>query len=358
MSQSKPLVVFVPNWSKNNPYQNLLANSVADEYQVNLDNFPPGLKPFTALHQQNPDMQVLHLHWIAELIHRLSWSKSSLFFYIKLGWLLLDLWRVKKRGVKVIWTIHNKLSHQSLDQKRELIIRRQFCRVVDQIILHSPQALELITELYDYPIAAKTAVIFHGNYLNCYPKPSANKATLREQFGINQDDIHLLYFGSIRPYKGVDNLIDCFNQVDTGAAKISLTLAGGVSDPDYKTQLIEQTQTNHHISAIFDFLPEQLLVDHIEAADIIVIPFADTLTSGSTILAMTQGKALILPEKAQVFGCVPEQGVRYFSNTKELTQLLKQLHEFPLPDMAQANLLAATNLTWTQVGHLMKQCYQ
>jgi beta-1,4-mannosyltransferase len=48
------------------------------------------------------------------------------------------------------------------------------------------------------------------------------------------------------------------------------------------------------------------------------LPFTDSLTSGSAILAMSSNKALLLPEKARVFGCVPEEGVRYFQSTKHL----------------------------------------
>ncbi|WP_166638766.1 glycosyltransferase [Paraglaciecola marina] len=357
MSKKKDLVIFAPNWSKNNPYQNLLADSISDKYEVKMQNYPAGLRPFTSLHKQNPNMTVLHLHWVAELIHRLSWSKSSLFFYIKLGLMLFDLWRLKKSGIKVIWTIHNKLSHQGLNKKRELLIRRQFCRLADQIIIHSTEAMELVTKFYEYPLLQKTKVIFHGNYDNCYPKPSATKDSLRKSLNIKPDVINILYFGSIRPYKGVDNLIDCFNSIESTLGNSSLTLAGGVSDANYKNELSEKVKLNGKIVANFEFLPEQQLVDQITAADIVVIPFADTLTSGSTILAMTQGKPLILPEKARVFGCVPEPGVKYFANIAELTSVLQNIHTLPLQAMATTNRAAALNLTWEKVGALTKQCY-
>ncbi|MEO9945211.1 glycosyltransferase [Paraglaciecola sp.] len=357
MSSNKDLVVFAPNWSKNNPYQNLLAASLADDYQVTMQNYPEGLAPFTKLYHQNPKMKVLHLHWIAELIHRLSWSKSSLVFFIKLARMLFDLWCLKKRGVKIVWTIHNKLSHQSLNKNRELLIRRQFCRLADQVIIHSTEAMKLVTKLYEYPLQQKAKVIFHGNYDNCYPKPSATKDSLRKSLNIKPDVINILYFGSIRPYKGVDNLIDCFNSIESTLENSSLTLAGGVSDANYKNELSEKVKLNSKIVANFEFLPEQQLVDQITAADIVVIPFADTLTSGSTILAMTLGKPLILPEKAKVFGCVPELGVKYFTNTAELTSVLQNVHKLPLETMGTNNKAAADKLTWEQVGVLSKQCY-
>lgn len=357
-TRSKPKVVFAPNWSKNNPYQKLLAASLASEYEVVMQNYPQGLKPFTDLHKSNPEMKVLHLHWIAELVQRLSWSKSSLVFYIKLSLLCWDLTRLKRRGVKVIWTIHNKLSHQGLDKSRELVIRRKFCSLVDKVILHSEEAKTYISDFYSYPLANKAEVIFHGNYQGSYPQPSAGRHVLRSNLGIEHDDTQLLYFGSIRPYKGVDTLIDSFNQIDSQALKMKLNIAGGVSDETYKSSLQADTLSNANINTIFDFIPEQQLIDLIEAADIIIIPFADTLTSGSTILAMTQGKALILPDKAKIFGCVPTKGVEYFSNSADLTRLLSQLNTLPIDEMGKENSQAANKMPWFQVGEMTMQCYR
>jgi glycosyltransferase involved in cell wall biosynthesis len=357
MTAKKTKVVFAPNWSKNNPYQKLLAASVSSEYEVVMENYPQGLQPFTGLHNNTPEMKVLHIHWIAELVQRLSWSKSSLLFYVKLSLLSWDLIRLKRRGVKVIWTIHNKLSHQGLDENRELIINRRFCSLVDKVILHSEEAKTYISEFYQYPLAQKANVIFHGNYQGSYPHPSSDRQTIRNKLNIEPDNIQLLYFGSIRPYKGVDTLIKSFNALDSQALNIKLSIAGGVPDPEYKNSLQAMVQDKPNISAIFDFIPEQQLIDLIEAADIVVIPFVDTLTSGSTILAMTQGKALILPDKATIFGCVPEDGVRYFADCEQLTQLLYTLHELPIKEMAQSNLNAAKFMDWKKIGQLTIDCY-
>lgn len=357
MASTKPTVVFAPNWSKNNPYQKLLAASISSEYEVIMKDYPTGLQPFTSLHNNNPEMKVLHMHWIAELVQRLSWSKSSLLFYLKLSLLCWDLIRLKRRGVKVVWTIHNKLSHQGLDQNRELIINRRLCALVDKVILHSEEAKTYISEFYQYPLKDKADVIFHGNYQGSYPQPSSDRHTLRHNLKIEQETVQLLYFGSIRPYKGIDTLIKSFNSLDSQALNIKLCIAGGVPDPDYKKSLQTEVQDQPNINAVFDFIPEQQLIDLIEASDIVIIPFTDTLTSGSTILAMTQGKALILPEKAKIFGCVPTQGVEYFSDEKQLGQLLSNTRQLSIKQMGQYNLEASLIMTWEKVGSLTLNCY-
>jgi hypothetical protein len=99
---NKPLVVFSPNWSKNNPYQNMLAESLASTYKVVMEDLPNGLFPFSSLYKIQPNMKILHLHWLTELVHRVSWSKSSSMFYLKISLLCIDLILLKRRGVTIV----------------------------------------------------------------------------------------------------------------------------------------------------------------------------------------------------------------------------------------------------------------
>ena len=74
--------------------------------------------------------------------------------------------------------------------------------------------------------------------------------------------------------------------------------------------------------------------------------FADSLTSGSTILAMSFSKALLLPEKAKIFGCVPEQGVKYFQSQEHLKQMIEKLDINELSQMGNTNFNKAEQMTW------------
>lgn len=352
----KTRVLFTPNWAKNNPYQQMLADSVSDTCQVNMANYPSGLRPFSQLITQYPDTQVIHLHWITELIQRLSWSKPQLIFQFKLLLISFDLWRVKRKGVKVVWTIHNKLSHQGLNQSREIAVRKRFIKLVDRVILHSQEALNAVEEFYSLKFADKTSIIYHGNYENHYPTPAKIRTQLRQDYKLNDKTTHILYFGSIRPYKGVEILIEAFSKL-ADKSRHKLTIAGGVPRAEYKASLNAKLQSVDGINAMLDFLPEQTLSDVLTTADIVVIPFVDTLTSGSTILAMTQGKALALPYAARIFGCVPEEGVYYFENTEQLSEILKSTNIETLSRMGESNRLQAQKMSWDKVGQLTTLTY-
>lgn len=350
-------VAFAPDWSKNNPYQALLAKSLAKECDIVMLDYPQGLRPFSNLNKQNPDINVLHLHWVAELIGRISWSKSNIAFYVKLALIALDIIRIKRKKVKLVWTIHNKFSHQGLNPKRELIIRRLLLRLVDKVILHSQEALIEVSELYGIDFSKKAVVIPHGNYDNCYPKPSDTRVKSKTNNNLPDHNLQILYFGSIRPYKGVDALIKAFNSVPQNN-ELKLLLTGNVPNKEYKKELTNLINNNPNIESDFNYISDQKLVNNLANADVVIIPFVDTLTSGSTILAMTSAKALILPQKAKIFGCVPDNGVIYFENQNELTQILSTLSTYDLDNMGVVNQKASKKLNWNIIARLTIETYK
>jgi len=76
------------------------------------------------------------------------------------------------------------------------------------------------------------------------------------------------------------------------------------------------------------------------------VPFADSLISGSTILAMSCSKALLLPEKTRIFGCVPKQGDKYFQSQEHLKQIIEKLDINELEQMGNTNFNKAKQMMW------------
>lgn len=349
-------VLFVPDFREGNPYQELLAESLKKEHiSVEYAQFPNQLFPLFALSRKHKNMNVIHIHWIVELIKRTQWSNNKITFYIKALLIMVDCYLTRLFGNKVIWTIHNKMAHEQLDSSKELIVRRCLAKSVSSIIVHSKEALLALNKLYEFDLSSKTDVIFHGNYIDNYPLPSADKKTLRENKKISSEQLIISYIGMIKPYKGVEKLINAYK-----ASKLNnsiLLLSGSIASKEYKNELNSLIGQDPNIRTNFTFLSDQELIDSIALSNYICLPFSDTLTSGSTILAMSQEKALILPSTAKVFGCVPDKGVKYFNSDEELAGLLSNLDNMESEEMGAINLLQAKNMSWDKVAELTKNAY-
>lgn len=360
MKNNKTYAVHLPDYRNANPYQSLLASALSKEHvETTFIPFSHSLLPLNKSIKGTKHIDVVHVHWIIDILQPLMWTKSNLVFYVKFSLLIIDVFLVRLRGKKVVWTVHNKLAHQQLNTKRELLVRKWLAKSVNTVIFHSREAQELVSNMLNIDIRSKSKIIFHGNYIGSYPEPSNNKVNLRERYGLPNSGKLISYVGVLRPYKGIETLIEAFNKVESKSMR--LLISGNPNSTQYKAQLAQLALGNNRISTDFQFLPDQKMIDYLATSDIICLPFSDTLTSGSTILAMSYAKPLILPESAKVFGCVPTNGAFYFGEKESLVNVLNKVSNLTglkLQEMGEANLLQAKKMSWEAVGKLTAVTYQ
>ena len=352
-------VVMVPDFREGNPYQSLLANHLLQQdVEVTFDKLPLGYFPFSELCKQHPQADIIHLHWMSPLLFVLSWTSSP--FKAKLRGLLLALdclW-VRLRGKKVIWTIHNKFSHENFDRGVELFVRRLLARCVSAIIVHSQSAANRLAHVYSIPkIRKKANVIFHGNYEGIYPRPVQSRASLLATLNIPPEHTVILSFGMLRPYKGIDKLAELFASGKL-PEHIHLLIMGKADKEDYAASLQAICDRANNVHLRLGFLSDEDLAEWLGAVDMVAVPFSDTLTSGSVLLAMTEGKALLLPELSKVFDCVPDEGAVYYQSEEDIAIKLQGLSSCDVNAMGKANKVAASRMNWPDVARMTANLYR
>lgn len=351
-------ILFVPDYSDGNPYQTLLINALKNKHcEVKLKQYPHGLFPLFSLSRQHKNIDVIHIHWITELIQRTQWSSNIIVFYAKCLIAMLDCLLTRVTGTKVVWTIHNKVAHEQLNTTKELFFRRCLAKSVSRIIIHSKEALDVINKLYGFKLNKKTSVIFHGNYNNIYPKANPDSRQLKDKYALDHATPIISYVGMIKPYKGVENLIKAFIKACNNKNNSYLILSGKVATKAYEEELLALIDNHPRIKVNFKFLSEQELVDTLAISDYVCLPFSDTLTSGSTILAMSFNKALILPQNASIFGCVPNDGVHYFNDLNALSNIIENVDKKQAETMGKLNGCEAKEMSWLTVADLTAETY-
>lgn len=338
-------IAMLPNWSEGNPYQNLLIGSLRKQGKsISLHDFPSGILPLNQLITQNPAIKVIHIHWINDYISRIFWSRSTLKITARILILATDITLSRIRGRRVIWTIHNSVSHESPNESLEISARKTIAITCSRIIIHSASALNTIEKLYNLKLTKKTSVIPHGNYDGCYDTPAPH-STSKEKTDRN---IVILFFGAIRPYKGVEKLVEAFQSCSR--QDIRLIIAGRCSDPYMSTSLEKAVNQDSRIKCILDFIPESEVQNLYNASDIVAIPFERTLTSGSAILALTMARPLILPEHAKVFDLATEDYSYFFQSIDDLKKIIESLNKFELAKMSPIARSKADTLSWEKIS--------
>lgn len=211
---------------------------------------------------------VIHLHW-PEYLVRGGGGIDTLKSIIRIPRLLRKIQREK---IAVVRTLHNMKPHEDGYFFERYLLNR-LDALVERYI-----ALNPVDHVADKPVIT----IPHGDYI--------------ERFGgHSRSDIikgRLLYFGLVRPYKGIDVLAEIFHQV--ADPQLSLRIVGRPSSEQMRDLVNEAVRVDPaRVSARQEFVSDSELVAEISAAEVIVLPYREMHNSGSLLVALSLGRPVL-----------------------------------------------------------------
>ena len=346
----------LPNYSEGNPYQrNLRAGLEANGVTVILSDSIGYFAILGAVQRYGlPD--IVHLHWLQPFTISDGLIKTAA------GGLrlLCELFLLRLMGVRIVWTVHNVVEHQKRAPRFEKLIKHFVVRLSNRVIVHCSVARESIMQAYRLPQSTmrKCRVIPHGHYIDSYPN-SRTQAETRTALDGRFDDSQTVYlfFGQIRPYKNISQLIKTFEKINEPTAR--LLIVGKPWDEDEAERVHRLSKRDGRIHTVFEFVPANEIQLYMNAADVVVLPFKEVLTSGSALLAMSFGKALIAPG----IGCVGELldqdgGFAYESDDEDgLLRAIKQASNSDLESMGSYNYRKAKQFDWETIADRTLETY-
>lgn len=139
----------------------------------------------------------------------------------------------------------------------------------------------------------------------------------------------LLFFGTIRPYKGVDLLLQACLSLWRAGHRFELVLAGKpFMDIAPLLDSVHAAGFGERLIADLAFLTEQRLDAHMAKADILVFPYRHIDSSGAFLSALHHGKAMVTSDAGMFAGLPEEVAVRTpAGNAPALAQALLPLVE-------------------------------
>ncbi len=110
--------------------------------------------------------------------------------------------------------------------------------------------------------------------------------------------VNLLFFGVIRPYKGLEHLIEAFESIpDDEIGRYWLTVAGETWEGwTLPTELIEKSPRRDRITFVNRYLTDQELDGYLRGADVVVLPYLRSSLSGPLHVAMGYGVPIVMSD--------------------------------------------------------------
>jgi glycosyltransferase involved in cell wall biosynthesis len=186
-------------------------------------------------------------------------------------------------------------------------------RLCHGCVVHSTADGEELKARYDLG-SRRVAVAPHGPFDQYYPgaeRPPANDAAISavtmapRAAGV----VNLLFFGTVRPYKGLESLLRVFNGLDgKEVSGLWLTVVGetweGCTEP---ARLIATSPHRSRISFVNDYVADEVVSAAFGHADVVVLPYRRSSSSGPLHVAMNFG----LPVVVTRVGGLPEAAAGY-----------------------------------------------
>lgn len=187
------------------------------------------------------------------------------------------------RGVPRVFTSHNVL-RRGAERWREEGLRR-VAAAVDAVVVHTRAGAQAMTERYDAD-PANVHVIPHGAFDYLARQP--HEAPLPPELAAVEGPV-ILCFGILRPYKGVDVLIEAFDGIEAGA---ELWIVGRPW-MDVEPLRAAAARAGGTVRFVDRFVAEAELPAYFRRADVVALPYRDIDQSGVLYTALAFGKAIV-----------------------------------------------------------------
>ena len=351
MTDNVPMRVAIAAPAHLNPYPVLFHQAVqrADPAMI-CELWRGGLSWRRLLSARRP--HILHLHWLELLYRHYAPWQVRLSLWLNL---LLVIGAARLLGIRIVYTVHNVWQHERERQWFYRLANRFVLWLADAVHVHSDAARAELA--HSFACRCPVVVIPHGNYVAWYPNDCSTEAA-RERLGLSPDAFVYLSLGQVRPYKGVEELLQAFAE-QTGEDLIMI-IAGRVQQPEYGERLRTLAVADPRVRLHLDYVPDDQMQHFMNAASVAVLPYRRTTTSGAAILALSFGLPVIAPALGP-FPALLEQGAGILYDPQRphaLTEALQAAPQADLVTLRSAAWATAQRLDWAPIGRQLAALYR
>lgn len=197
---------------------------------------------------------------------------------------------LRRRGrPEIVFLCHNVVEHERHPIKA--LVTRLVLRRADRVVTHSEEETARVRALLG---ARHKRVVtgFHPTYAPLGGQ-GLSREEARARLGLPPDRPVLLFFGFVRPYKGLDLLLTALAKVREGLPAELLVVGEFWGDRSRYERMIERLGLGEAVRIVDRYVPNELIEPYFAAADLVVQPYRSVSGSGVCQLAYGLGRPVI-----------------------------------------------------------------
>lgn len=221
------------------------------------------------------------------------------------------------------------------------VMGRLIRRLAYHYVVHSESDRKLICEIYGIP-DKKISIIPHGIYDQYRRVENAKK-----KIGIDED-FAILFFGLLRPYKGVKYLIKAFEMLPVEVVRDSrLLIVGETWEDKDSVKLAKSSIYRDKITVVNRYVSDEEISLYFSASDVLVLPYTRASQSGVAHIAMALGLPIIASKVGGLEEALSTYDGTYFVNPKDVEDIKNTILKVY---KSRTTYLPPQNLKWSNIA--------
>lgn len=253
----------------------------------------PSLEPLTTDHVHYWIDALNPVTWISTVI-RLRRSRPDLIAmswwttFLSPAWMVIGLLARIFVSAPLVFICHNVMPHEA----------RLWDRWASQLVLGTGTGYIVQSDaerkrLQDLLPRAQPTVVPHPVY-DMFAGKAPSRSAAREQLGLPEDAPVLLFFGIVREYKGLMDLLDAMPAIRAENGDVQLVIAGEFWEPrECYEQRIRDLEIESSVMIHDRYIPNEDVPTYFAAADLVVAPHRRATGSGVVQMAIGFGVPLV-----------------------------------------------------------------
>jgi glycosyltransferase involved in cell wall biosynthesis len=277
----------------------------------------------------------------------------------------------KVLGKKVALTAHN-VNQARRDSKDSVLNRATLkiqYRLCDHIFVHTQKMKGELCR--DFHVAEKSVTVIRHPVNDAFPDTELTPAEAKRRLGLRDDEKAILFFGRIRPYKGIEYLLDAFRLLSTDEqANYRLIVAGEPKkgSEDYLHEIQQSVERDFNQGQVIlriQFVPDEEMEVYLKGADVLVLPYKEIFQSGVLFLAYSFGLPVVATDVGSFREEIVEGNTGFLCKPGDPAELAKAIETYFASDLFK-NLkvrrrglkdYANANHSWHAVAELTRNAY-
>ncbi len=256
---------------------------------------------------------------------------------------------------------HNVFPHERFPLDK--ILTKMTLKNGKHFIVHAKEEEAELKQIMPNPDCQVTP---HPSY-NAFCFANMTKMQARTQLSLPQDEKVLLFFGFVRPYKGLKHLINAMPDIKERLGNVTLLIVGEFGNAEdkegYASQIKMLAASSSGLEAsiiIYDgYTPDREVEKYFAASDMVVLPYESATQSGIVQIAYGFGKPVTVTEVGGLPDVVSHNRTGYVvppQNKQALTEaIVRYFTEGKEEEFAKNIAAEAYRFSWERMGEVVEQ---